>query len=122
MYISSISDKGLIRENNQDYFFISENKSIPLFIIADGMGGHKAGEIASKMAVDIISEEFFSHMGKIDSDICRCKAGHFHSNQHPQNPPVLHQVYAPKAGIQAYCQISLFCVLIHILLRFDKSM
>lgn len=55
MEIGVKTDVGRIRDNNQDSYYISPERDYPLFIIADGMGGHKAGEIASKMAIDIIS-------------------------------------------------------------------
>ncbi|MBC8590459.1 Stp1/IreP family PP2C-type Ser/Thr phosphatase [Wansuia hejianensis] len=58
MEIAALTDVGLARENNQDSFFASANSEFPLFIIADGMGGHKAGEKASSMAVDIIKNKF----------------------------------------------------------------
>lgn len=52
------SDVGRKRDNNQDVFYASENIAIPLYLVADGMGGHKAGELASSMAMDIIVENF----------------------------------------------------------------
>ncbi|MDP4093850.1 MAG: Stp1/IreP family PP2C-type Ser/Thr phosphatase [Bacillota bacterium] len=57
MKFSVCSDKGKIREINEDsYNVIAGYPGIPVsFIIADGMGGHNSGEIASKMAVDSIS-------------------------------------------------------------------
>ncbi len=57
MHIGSSTDIGKHREINQDSYFVSEEQELPLFIIADGMGGHKAGEVASKMAIDIIKEK-----------------------------------------------------------------
>jgi PPM family protein phosphatase len=53
------SDKGMIREINEDsYNIIAGYSGVPVsFIIADGMGGHNSGEIASKMAVDLVSEK-----------------------------------------------------------------
>lgn len=54
MQIGLVTDKGLKREINQDYYgMIEENENIPyVFIIADGMGGHKAGEVASRLSVE----------------------------------------------------------------------
>lgn len=56
--VAGSTDKGKKRENNQDVFYISENDSMPIYIVADGMGGHKAGELASNMATNIIVERF----------------------------------------------------------------
>lgn len=63
---------GMIRDNNQDAYYISSRESFPLFIIADGMGGHKAGEIASNMAIEIISqrlEKYFNNLALDDDTI-----------------------------------------------------
>lgn len=49
-----LTDRGLKREGNQDSYLI--NESIGLFIVADGMGGHSGGEVASSMAVEIVEE------------------------------------------------------------------
>lgn len=48
------TDKGLHRENNEDRYCIDE--SLSLFMVADGMGGHAAGEIASQIAVDAVQD------------------------------------------------------------------
>lgn len=46
------TDVGMAREMNQDYYYISDDQNeIKLYILADGMGGYKGGEIASKLAV-----------------------------------------------------------------------
>lgn len=51
------SDRGIVREINEDsYNILAGYPNIPVsFIIADGMGGHNSGEIASQMAVNFIS-------------------------------------------------------------------
>ncbi len=51
------TDKGLRRESNQDSFLI--NKDLKLFVVADGMGGHSGGEVASALAVETV-ERFIS--------------------------------------------------------------
>ena len=53
----SLTDVGRIRESNQDYVYTSESPvgNLPnLFIVADGMGGHNAGDFASKYTVEQI--------------------------------------------------------------------
>lgn len=46
------SDTGKVREMNQDSYYISDSSSkVQLYILADGMGGYKGGEIASSIAV-----------------------------------------------------------------------
>jgi len=53
------SEIGRVRELNEDYAFLSEQfqNGLLLAIVADGMGGHLAGEVASKTAVEAIKEE-----------------------------------------------------------------
>ena len=51
---AGITDVGLKRESNEDYFSI--DNALGLYIVADGMGGHLAGEVASKVAVEVINK------------------------------------------------------------------
>ena len=62
---AALSDVGLRREKNQDslHVEIADDEQVwqrkgHLFIVADGMGAHAAGEVASKLAVDRISETY----------------------------------------------------------------
>ncbi len=55
---AGISDIGRVRATNQDAIYLDKKKNI--FLVADGMGGHSGGEIASTMAIKHISEFFKS--------------------------------------------------------------
>jgi serine/threonine protein phosphatase PrpC len=51
------TDVGMIRSGNEDNFAVRDWGNRGLFIVADGMGGHAAGEVASEMAVQTIERE-----------------------------------------------------------------
>jgi PPM family protein phosphatase len=67
-----LSDVGLVRTNNEDNFLFTQlgsgsinsipaesNSTAPwIFIVADGMGGGQAGEVASQMATELVAEKF----------------------------------------------------------------
>lgn len=59
MISAAITDTGIVREENQDSIF-AQNSSIGilpnLYIVADGMGGHRAGEVASSKAIEAFVE------------------------------------------------------------------
>lgn len=65
MFICACSDVGKVRAINQDAYFYIEDKKVPIFIIADGMGGHKAGEIASNLAISTIVSYYEDNLEKI---------------------------------------------------------
>ena len=48
------SDVGIVRKLNEDYAGYIEEEEYKLYVVADGMGGHNAGEVASEMAVNAV--------------------------------------------------------------------
>ncbi len=57
---AGLTDVGRVRSSNQDSIgeFVNSHSSLRLLVVADGMGGHRGGEVASQMAVDAVGEVF----------------------------------------------------------------
>src|SRR5665647_3821633 len=62
------TDIGKTREKNEDSIYFDNNGDYIIAIVADGMGGHRSGEIASKIATESAGEYFIKYINKfIDS-------------------------------------------------------
>ena len=60
--MAGITDPGMVRDHNEDCYLIVPQKG--LAILADGMGGHLAGEVASSLAVNVISSYLTDNLAR----------------------------------------------------------
>jgi serine/threonine protein phosphatase PrpC len=66
---AGLSDVGMKRQNNQDSYLI--NEKLGLFVVADGMGGHSGGEVASALAVKAVEHVFKEKRNKETADLLK---------------------------------------------------
>jgi protein phosphatase len=63
--VGAATDIGQVREGNEDSYLLLD----PLYAVADGMGGHRGGEVASSMAIDTIKRLFEAGEGTLTSNV-----------------------------------------------------
>lgn len=70
MRFSAATDKGRVRLINEDSLYVPNDpkNDIPLFIVADGLGGHNAGEVASNEAIKFIVKYISDNFNNITRD------------------------------------------------------
>src|SRR5437867_13206916 len=64
MKVASMTDPGRVRKTNEDSLFADGR--LGLLIVADGMGGHNGGEVASRIAVETISRHIEKRLAEPD--------------------------------------------------------
>ena len=67
------TDVGVVRSGNEDSYLMVPDRGI--FVVADGMGGHAAGEVASEMAVRYVARELDSVRGLSDEQVAERMRG-----------------------------------------------
>jgi serine/threonine protein phosphatase PrpC len=68
------TDVGKVRDHNEDNFLV--DKKLSLFVVADGMGGHAAGEVASAIAVRTVHEEIRREKELLDDYVAGAVGAH----------------------------------------------
>ena len=85
LVVGSATDVGLVRSNNQDQLLVSPG----LYAVADGMGGHAAGEVASSTAMSALAAAFEAtdqHTAVPWRALPRLQTGRFGSKPGPTGP------------------------------------
>lgn len=80
MKVVSLTDIGRHRKRNEDSVRSGVTEKFAYAIVADGMGGHLAGEVASSIAVELLEEEFLKIDLKTDNIVNKIKGAYIDAN------------------------------------------
>lgn len=98
-----LSDKGMVRSNNEDS--ICTDYSTGLVVVADGMGGYKAGEIASGIAVKTIRDQIQSGLDEARKRLGLSESGYTHESMLLRNAIVrANEIIHDTAKSQPQCE------------------
>ena len=75
--VGATTDIGQVREGNEDAILISD----PLYAVADGMGGHRGGEVASNLALQTVEQMFAERQGTLTEQVERANRAVFERSQ-----------------------------------------
>lgn len=72
MHVNSLTNIGLVRKANEDNYLADKNRG--LFVVADGMGGHERGELASSIAIKTLDNYLTTEIIKANKVNALCQA------------------------------------------------
>ncbi len=102
-----LSDIGRLREQNQDAYAVSEAGRYPVFVLCDGMGGHRAGEIASTEAASDIVKTMEDLMAEDDGSLfVKITSAVSHANNHVYSMSVSEPAYGGMGTTCDVCVVS----------------
>ena len=77
VHVGVATDIGRVREGNEDSYLIEP----PLYAVADGMGGHRGGEVASQLALETIEDLFRTDAGSLADQVREANRAVFDQSQ-----------------------------------------
>ena len=102
-----LSDIGRLREQNQDAYGVSDQGRYPVFVLCDGMGGHRAGEIASAEAASDIVKTIEDLMAEDDGNLfVKISSAVSHANNHVYSMSVKEPIFSGMGTTCDVCIVS----------------